>query len=248
MKFGLFGNPVSHSLSPKLFQAAYPQSNFSYELVQVSHPDEAVRLFVAEGFAAINVTAPLKTSILPLLHKQTPECAAIGACNLILKQDNALIAHNTDYLGVANSLLECNVPLENATCLLTGAGGAARAAAYALLQHGATLLWANRTPEHIPHSFNGFSITPVPLHQAVHHLPACSVIINTLPQSVPDTDVFAFHPQQTIFDASYANRPLEKQAHHAGARYIGGERWLLHQAIPSFKAMTGITPNLMLYF
>ena len=243
MKFGLFGNPVAHSLSPKLFHAAYPQGGFSYELIQASEPEEAVRLFLEGGFGGMNVTAPLKTSILPLIHKQKTECTAIGACNLVLKRDAVLVALNTDYEGVANSLMEAGICLKNAGCLLIGAGGAAKAAAYALLQQGATLLWANRTPDHIPCPFNGFPVIPIPLNQAVRHLPSCNVIVNTLSYSVPDTEKFRFHAQQTVFDASYATRPLEKQAHSAGAHYIGGERWLLHQAIPSFVAMTGVPPD-----
>ena len=243
MKFGLIGNPVAHSLSPKLFRAAYPNNNHTYELIQTSNPEEAVNLFIKGGFEAVNVTSPIKTSILPFIHKHSPECAAIGACNLVLKQGDTLVAHNTDYIGVSNSIIEVNVSIKNSVCLLLGAGGAAKAAAYALLQLGAGLIWANRTLAHIPDSFNGSFITTVPLSEAVHHLQACNIIINTLPLSNPDTDVFTFHSHQTVFDASYVARPFEEQAIQAGAKYIGGERWLLHQAIPSFEAMTGIVPN-----
>ena len=242
-RFGLCGHPVSHSLSPALFTAAYPRSAFSYELIPASEPREAIRLFWKGGFTGINVTAPLKSSILLHTHRQTPECTAIGACNLIIKEGDVLVAHNTDFLGVLHSLQEAKVSLKNTKCLLIGAGGAAKAAAYALLQSGATLLWANRTPAHIPGFFQGTLVTILPLHQAVDYLPSCSLIINTLPLSVPDTERFVFHLRHTVFDASYDARPLEKQAQQAGAKYIGGERWLLHQAIPSFTAMTGMSPD-----
>jgi shikimate dehydrogenase len=246
MKFGLCGNPVVHSLSPKLFRTAYPDSNHTYELIQTSDPHEAIRLFKEGGFAGINVTAPLKTSILPFIQQQTPECEVIGACNLILKQNDILVACNTDHIGVTNSLMEANRSLNNLVCMLLGAGGAARAAAYAILVQGAKLLWVNRTTAHIPCSFNGSPVAPISLHNAPHHLPKCNIIVNTLPQSVPDTELFTFHPYQTVFDASYSTRPLERQAQHAGAKYIGGERWLLHQAIPSFTAMTGVEPKMSL--
>ena len=241
-KFGLCGNPVVHSLSPKLFAVAYPQDRYSYELFQTSDPREAIHLFLKKGLVGMNVTSPLKISILPFVHRQMPECAIIGACNLVLKQDDFLVACNTDYLGVSNSLIQAHVSMKNTICLLLGAGGAAKAAAYALLQEGALLLWANRTLAHIPHSFNSFSIRSIPLHQAAHYLPICNIIVNTLPLPFADTNIFKFHAQQIVFDASYATRPLEKQAIHAGSQYISGEQWLLYQAIPSFTAMTGIPP------
>jgi len=243
-RFCLCGDPVAHSLSPKLFAAAYQRDDFCYELIPASTPQEAICLFLEGGFGAMNVTAPLKSSILPLTHGQTPECKTIGACNLILKQKNKLIAHNTDYLGVANALYEASIPIKNVVCLLLGAGGAAKAAAYTLLKGGATLLWTNRTPAHIPHLFMEKTIVPIPLSEAIHILPATDIIINTLPQPVPDTEGFTFHSHQIVFDASYYIRHFEKQANQAGAKYIGGERWLLHQAIPSFEVMTGMLPDI----
>jgi len=242
-RFGLCGHPITHSLSPRLFEAAYPKGDFNYELIQTSRPAEALRLFWEGGYAGMNVTAPFKTSILPLVHRQTQECAAIGACNLILKEGNLLVAHNTDYLGVIHSIDEVKVQIKGALCLLLGAGGAAKAAAYALLQAGASLLWANRTPAFIPKLFCDHPITPLSLTQIRDYLPTCSLIVNTLPLSVPDTQCLKFNPFQTVFDASYTVRPLEKQATESDATYMGGERWLLHQAIPSLEAMTGVSPN-----
>jgi shikimate dehydrogenase len=242
--FGICGYPVAHSLSPKLFKVAYPQSNLSYELIPTSDYREAMRFFMEGGFGGMNVTSPLKTSILAFIHHQTPECEVIGACNLILRQGDLLTAHNTDHTGVANSLQEAAISVKNSVFLLLGAGGAARAAAYALLKGGATLLWANRTTAHIPSSFCGVSPTALPLAEAAMYLSECTVIINTLPHSVPETETFRFHSGQVVFDASYITRPLERQAAETGVKYIGGERWLLHQAIPAFEVMTQSLPNI----
>jgi len=241
-RFGLCGFPIAHSLSPRLFEAAYPQYRFSYQLIEASTPEEALRLFRAGGLMGMNVTAPFKTSILPLTHRQTEECAAIGACNIILKEEDMLVAYNTDYLGVTRSLEEVKTPVKNSKCLLLGAGGAAKAAAYALLKAGANLFWANRTPAHIPDTFCGHSITPRSLAQVADDLPACCLVVNTLPLSIQETHILRFSPTQIILDASYTARPLERQAREAGATYVGGERWLLHQAIPSFEAMTKTPP------
>jgi len=243
-RFGLCGHPITHSLSPLLFASAYPSNHFSYDLIHSSDPEEAIRLFLEGGYSAMNVTAPFKTSILPFVYQQTPQCEVIGACNLILRDDDILTAHNTDFLGVARSLIAAQVPIKNAACLLLGAGGAAKAAAYALLKEGATLLWANRTFAHIPQSFNGFSVTSIPLDEIKLHLNDCHIVVNTLSQPLPLLQTLKFHASQTIFDASYAAPPLASLAHQAGARYIDGKQWLLHQAIPSFAIMTGFSPNI----
>jgi shikimate dehydrogenase len=194
-------------------------------------------------FDGMNVTAPLKSAVLPFIPTLAPECSVIGAANLLLKEGDTVVACNYDHVGVSVALAEAGVRLHGAVCLLLGAGGAGRAAAYALLKAGATLLWANRTLSRVPTSFNEYPITPVPLERAAHHLPTCDVIINTLPKAIPNTQKFRFHPYQTVFDASYSIHPLQEQALRAGARYIRGERWLLHQAIPSFTAMTGVAPD-----
>ena len=243
-KFGLCGDPVKHSLSPKLFAAAYPQSNHTYELFCVATPKEILRLLREKSLDGVNLTAPLKSSILPFASTLEKECRLIGAANLLLKRGEKMIACNFDHTGVSGALSEAGIRLHGAVCLLLGAGGAAKAAAYALLRGGATLLWANRTIEHIPRLFLKSTIASFSLQEAARHLPACNIIVNTLPLSVPDTQFFKFHPRQTVFDASYASRPLERQAYQAGANYIGGERWLLHQAIPSFTAMTKTPPDI----
>ena len=242
-RFGLCGHPIAHSLSPKLFGAAYPQSGFSYELIQATRPEEAMRLFVEGGFGGMNVTAPFKSSILPWANRHTQECTAIGACNLIVREGNTFVAHNTDYLGVANALGQTALPLKETLCLLLGAGGAAKAAAYALLKGGATLLWANRTLAHIPASFCDQPTCALSLAQIDSYLPQCTLIVNTLPLSIPQTRSLTFSPNQTVFDASYFARPFQKQATEAGAPYIAGEQWLLHQAAPAFEAMTRLRPN-----
>ena len=243
-KFGVCGDPVGHSLSPRLFAAAYPQSDWKYDLFEVSMPQEAMALFHQKTLDGMNVTAPLKTNLLPYASILEPECRDIGATNLLLRRGDDMVAYNYDHVGVSASFGEAGMGLlHGAVCLLLGAGGAARAAGYAILKGGATLLWANRTIEHIPHSFVGCPILPLSLSHVVHHLPICDVIINTLPQPIPETRALIFHARQVVFDASYATRPLEEQALEAGAKYIGGERWLLHQAVPSFTAMTGVAPN-----
>ena len=242
MFFGLCGNPVAHSISPSIFKAAY-QNSYDYRLFCLSQPQEVLRLFEDPGLMGLNLTAPLKSTVLALLPQKSPECEQSGAANLILREGVGLKAYNTDIDGVKNSLKEAGIALPGLKVLLLGAGGAAKAAAYALYKAGARVIWANRHPEHIPERFCGHKTEILPLTQAAKMTADCPLIINTLPLPCPETAALSISSQHTVFDASYASRPLEFSAQQAGARYIGGERWWLHQALPGFALFTGEKPS-----
>jgi Shikimate 5-dehydrogenase len=242
MFFGLCGNPVAHSISPSVFKAAY-QGRYDYRLFCTSQPQEVLSLFEDPCLMGVNLTAPLKSSVLALLSQKSPECEQSGACNLILKENTGLKAYNTDIEGVKNSLKEIGIDLSGLRVLLLGAGGAAKAAAYALYGAGARVVWANRHPQHIPERFCGQTTETIALSQAAQITAHCSLIINTLPQPCPETAALSILSRHTVFDASYATRPLEDQAKQTGARYIGGERWWLHQALPAFTLFTGERPS-----
>ena len=242
MFFGLCGNPVAHSISPSIFKAAY-QDRYDYRLFCTSQPQEVLSLLEDPCLMGVNLTAPLKSSVLALLSQKSLECEQSGACNLILKENTGLKAYNTDIEGVKNSLREAGIDLSGLRVLLLGAGGAAKAAAYALYSADARVVWANRHPQHIPERFCGQPTETIALSQTAQITARCSLIINTLPQPCPETAVLNLSSRHTIFDASYATRPLEDQAKQAGARYIGGERWWLHQALPAFTLFTGERPS-----
>ena len=233
---------MAHSISPTVFKAVY-QGRYDYRLFCISRAQEVLKLFEDPGLRGVNLTAPLKSPVLPLLSQKTPECEQSGACNLILREGVGLKAYNTDICGVKNSLKEAKISLPGLSVLLLGAGGAAKAAAWVLYEAGAHVIWANRHPQHIPEHFCEQPTEAILLSQAARALEHCPLVINTLPLACPETQALALSSQHTVFDASYALRPLAAQALQAGARYIGGERWWLHQALPSFQLFTGETPS-----
>lgn len=121
-KFGLIGWPIAHSLSPALFRAAYG-GRYAYDLIETPDFEEAWSRFLSD-YKAINVTAPFKGNAFDRADWKSPECARVGATNLVVKTPEGLKAYNSDYLGV-RALLE---PLPRGTAAVIGFGGAGKAA------------------------------------------------------------------------------------------------------------------------
>ena len=101
-RFGLIGHPIGHSLSPRLFAAAYG-GRYPYDLIDTPDFEEAWARFLA-GYKAINVTAPFKGDAFARVDWKSPECLRIGATNLVVKTPEGLKAYNSDYLGVRDIL------------------------------------------------------------------------------------------------------------------------------------------------
>ncbi len=121
-RYGLIGHPIAHSLSPRLFTAAYG-GRYAYDLIETPDFGQAWARFLA-GYKAINVTAPFKGDAFARADWKSPECIRIGATNLVVKTPEGLKAYNSDYLGV-KALLE---PFGGGTAAVIGFGGAGKAA------------------------------------------------------------------------------------------------------------------------
>jgi len=147
--YGVIGNPISHSLSPQLqnagFQARRMDAVYLPFLV-ADLPDflDAIELLGIRGFS---VTLPHKQRILRHLDDCDPMAAAIGAVNtVVVRGGGRLYGYNTDYVGVLRAL-ERRMPLRGSRVLILGAGGSARAVAFALAQSGASVCISARRPE-----------------------------------------------------------------------------------------------------
>ena len=131
-KFGLIGYPISHSLSPALFKAAY-NGKYIYDLIEIEDFETAYQKFLDE-YAVINVTAPFKEPAFKKADIVSEECRAIGATNILMKrEDGKIVAGNSDHLGVSGAIAKCITARTdiNKVALIVGCGGAAKAAAYA---------------------------------------------------------------------------------------------------------------------
>ncbi len=146
---GVCGWPVAHSRSPQMHNAALAAVGLrDWRYLRLPLPPdlfaEAVRALPAAGFRGVNVTIPHKEAALALADDATDAARAIGAANTLTFEDGRIAADNTDAPGLLAAIGE---PVAGRAALVLGAGGAGRAAAWALRAAGAQVAVWNRTPE-----------------------------------------------------------------------------------------------------
>ena len=261
--FAVFGDPVEHSLSPVMHNAAYKALGMDCEYhkfrVSLDDLEGAIKGARAMGFGGLNLTIPLKEKALGIVEPDTM-AQAIGAVNTIEFSDDTIagitgiVGHNTDGIGAVKALAASGVDIPGSTVLILGAGGAARAVAYQLAKDGARVTIANRTlgkaqelAENVRSvgDANGTGLEELPELTA-----NADIIINTTSVGMhPDTGqtlvtADMMHTGQVIFDIVYS--PLEtrllREAKKVGAVTIDGIKMLVLQGAESFRIWTGIEP------
>lgn len=268
-RFGLLGWPLGHSLSPQIHAAALEASGLSgtYHLFPIPPlPDgagllqEIIERFRRQELHGLNVTIPHKQTILPLLDGLTDQAMAIGAVNLVYLEGQRLLGDNSDAPALLLDLQHC-FSLQNqvGTALVLGAGGAARAAVYALLQAGWQVYVAARRVEAAqrlvadlapPASVGGMDpLASLPLGaDALAKLPVCDLLINATPvgmpplaDSTPWPDGVPFPAGVKIYDMVYnpAQTKLVRSARAGGHQAANGLGMLVEQAALSFERWTG---------
>jgi shikimate dehydrogenase len=261
--FGVFGDPVAHSLSPAMHNAAFSALGMDciYHAFRVEPQklEQAILGAQAMGFGGLNLTVPLKKTALALKSIELdPLAEKIGAINTIVFGDSGEIkGHNTDGLGAKKALLEAAVEIKGSKIVIAGAGGAARAIAFQLASDGADIVIANRTEEkaielarNISSATHSGKIKGTGLSELKNLLSEADVLINTTTMGMyPNTDTAIakaddLHSKLIVFDIVY--NPLEtrllKEAKAAGAKTISGVSMLVYQGVEAFKLWTGIEP------
>lgn len=223
-RFGLIGCPISHSLSPALFRAAYGKQYgtcYVYDLIEGEDFMKSFGTFT-ESYDGINVTAPFKEKAFAMADTAEKGCQAIGAANLLVKTGSGITAYNTDCMGVALSLERAGVRAqagipgihrsEEPKALVVGCGGAGKAAAAAAAAMGMKTTILNRTVSKAEEFASGFPGRPfnVGSLDCLQELFRCSdVVIYTLPDAVPALSMLRADdfPETgiTILEANYRN-------------------------------------------
>ncbi|WP_128477720.1 shikimate dehydrogenase [Halorussus pelagicus] len=257
--FGLLGNPVGHSLSPPMHEAAYDELEVDGRYVTFEPaPDDlgaAIEGAQALGVAGLNVTIPFKQDA--LAHVEPDDLAArIGAVNTIDFADGGDSAsdaaddpptgHNTDAAGVRRSFAHHDVTLADRDAVVVGAGGAARAAAFALADAGATVHVANRTVERAESLASELPETTAGgLDSLETRVPDADVLVNATSVGMEEdrspVPAETLHGDLAVLDAVY--RPLDtrllREARERGATTIDGAWMLLYQGVEAFELWTG---------
>ncbi len=145
-KYGLIGFPIAHSLSPRLFKAAYG-GRFRYDLLEFEDFEQAFRVFV-KSCDAVNVTAPFKELAFDRAKFRSQDSLITGAANILVKTSRGLSCFNSDFTSVKTILEDCAVKLPEGRqvrkVLVVGCGGAGKAAAAAAFTLGLDVTVMNR--------------------------------------------------------------------------------------------------------
>ncbi|RJS73047.1 MAG: shikimate dehydrogenase [Candidatus Syntrophoarchaeum sp. WYZ-LMO15] len=253
--FGVIGDPIGHSLSPVMHNAAYRALGLecTYIPFRVDRKDlpDAIRGAKALGIQGLNVTVPHKEAVMELVDPD-PLAERIGAVNTIDLLHGK--GYNTDAIGIKRSLEEEGLNLKGACVLLLGAGGAARAAAFSCLEGGARLIISNRTRsrgEKLASELGG-SVKAIGLerNEIASVIPGCDILINTTSVGMyPEVDKIPIdpdllHKDLIVFDIVY-NPPLTgllREAKQRGCKTIDGVKMLVYQGAASFKIWFGFDP------
>ena len=256
----VIGDPVEHSLSPCIHNAAFKHLGLDYVYVafrvRYEELEWAMQGVRSLGIRGLNVTMPHKIGVIRYLDHLDPEAELLGAVNTILNDDGALVGYNTDGRGALKALLEVDGDLKAKKVLIIGAGGASRALSFTLAPRVRELTILNRTygraktlAEDLKKKVEG-TVRACRLSDETlkEELENSDVVINATPVGMrPNEDETPIpkellRPDLTVFDLVY--NPIEtrllKEAKAVGAKTIDGLTMLVYQGAASFELWTGV--------
>jgi shikimate dehydrogenase len=245
--FGVTGNPILHSKSPAMFNAAFKQQGsdqfYSYARIAASSVEEAMFLFSELNLTGMNVTAPFKKDIMEQLDTVAPTAARIGGVNTVTREGNGFKGSNTDYLGVTASFKQNRIPLENRRCIVLGAGGAGSAAAFAVAQEGAEVVILDQDNQRAVAAAKIAGGRVEKTGNLEILLNTSHILISALPAEADIIPENWLKKDLVVFDANYKKSFLSEKARNRGCRVIDGKEWLLNQAVPAYNYFLGTMPE-----
>jgi shikimate dehydrogenase len=254
----IIGDPVEHSLSPIMHNAAFKELklNLVYVAFTVTRNElkEAILSAKILGFRGLNVTMPHKTPVIKYLDDTDSMAKLIGAVNTVLNDGGRLVGFNTDGIGAMRALKENGISLNGKRMLLLGAGGAAKAVAFQAAREVEKLVVLNRTPE------KAERIAEVLQKKFGKKVKGRAFSSDFLKEEIKNTDILVnatsvgmhpdvnrslvprtlLRPSLCVMDIIYS--PLEpkllKDAKAVGATVVSGLEMLIYQGAASFEIWT----------
>lgn len=246
---GLLGvNPsrLSYAMHSAGFKAL--SLPFTYTAFDTRNTEAGLAAMRELGFRGFSLTIPHKEQALSLVDELSDEARDIRAINTVVNTGTVLQGFNTDWYGIVESLGEAGFAAEGKKALVFGAGGASRAALYALkqLQFAAVLL-TNRTKQRGRELAEAFDVEFLELEKVNNRvIEGVDLFINATPIGLPMAgkeqdypfDLSIFSQGHTVFDMVTRDTELIQTSRENGARTISGIRMLLYQALPQFELFT----------
>ena len=247
--FGVVGYPLDHSLSPTMQNTAFSESglNAVYLAFETRDIESCLKGMKALGIRGLSITIPHKSAVIPLLDDVDGLAKKIGAVNTIINDEGRLIGYNTDATGALKALEE-KTELFGKTCLIIGAGGAARAIGFILREQGVHLTIINRTRERGEELANSLGCPFASLKEL--KVVEADLLIQATPVGMyPNDEQCIISPDvlkqgMVVMDIIY--NPLEtrllRRARARGCLTINGLAMFIHQGAEQFRLWTGLEP------
>jgi len=251
---GIIGWPIEHTLSPPMHNAAFESLSLDYCYVPfLVSPDalkDSIKAIKALNIRGVNVTAPHKEKVMAYLDEIDREAAFIGAANTLVNTEGRLIGHNTDGRGFMQSLAENAIDPRDKNILIVGAGGAARAVGYSLVQKAKSISLFGRTKTRVQKLVRD-------LNRVNNSVSSCNdlsavggyhMIINATPLGLNKEDPLpldtsSLKPGQIVYDLIYKKTRLLERASKRGCVTVSGLGMLLWQGVLAFELWTGRKPD-----
>ena len=259
----LIGQPVEHSLSPRMHNASFAADGLDYVYVALDvRPQDltsAVRGAVALGFRGFNVTMPHKRTLLPLLDEMDEATRISGAVNTVVVEESKLSGFNTDGGGLVEACQEAGIGIAGRRVLILGAGGVAASIAFAFAGEGAREMHiVNRNAARgrelsgkLRRAKEEIRVQAYPLGALGEAASRADIIVNATSLGMKEGDplpipVKYLDEGRAVCDAVYrpdAETSLVRLTREQGARVASGKRMLLYQGVLAQKLWTGREPN-----
>jgi len=242
----------------EIIKSALIRNKHLFETLEQEH-QELLTAAVAAGAAFVDIEidaeagfrediSPFKEGIIPYLSSVDAHAEKIQAVNCLVRENASYAGCNTDSIGALQALKHNGVDPHNKRIVVLGAGGAARAAVYGLIEAFAQrVVLLNRTAERAKNIAQHLGCDYVLLEQAKEILRDCDILISCLPFQKQILDPNYLEPTTVVMDANYHQSSLIHDAEARGCQTIGGIEWLIYQALSSFTIFTKRIPPLHLF-
>ncbi len=259
---GIIGDPVEHTMSPVMHNAAFKNKGVDYVYlafrVRKEELGKAIEGMRALNMRGLNVTIPHKVAVIPFLDELDPLADKIGAVNTIVNNDGVLKGYNTDATGFLQALRERGVEPKEKSVVILGAGGASRAISFTLAEGGAHIVilnrlleldWATELANRISQIFTR-EVEALELNKEnlSRVLGKADILVNAtsvgMSPNVNETPVKSdlLRPNLVVYDIVYnpIKTRLQREAEVAGATVISGLDMLVWQGALAFEKWTGL--------
>jgi shikimate dehydrogenase len=268
---GILGNPLDHSFSPAMHNAALEALGLDYAYLPFAVKGEDLGALLSAlksvNFAGVNVTMPHKQAVMEFLDEVSELSRLLGAVNTITHKDGKLHGHTTDPEGFLRGFAEAGHSFEGKSVVILGNGGSARTIAFTLLYGAAgakparVALAARDTAksEGIAKELYvalGLPVDVIPLERYAQHAAEFDIVVNATPLGMGANHAATPIPAETVggnqivYDiiSNPEETTLMRNARARGAAAVGGLGMLVHQGVASFKIWTGVDADPALYY